>query len=482
VPGIPILATLQAFRSGDATIPLEGGGTLQAILTAAGATTNPQPASLQGTLLLDPQNFVGGSGGVPANDASPPTATVQGFTGPLFKSYAGIAAAWGTLAPRLSQDTTIVGLSSHTDFSDPIVWLPICPGGVTPAIQGAAPALVGNVVLGGTVAKSRAAGANSLLQTNVGGAGALGLLLENTTAGKSSRAWLYKALGAGAFSLTQPMVKSGIKGTTVPAEVDTWANGDTVNLLKPIALNVVQFQNLNYDANATFNNFGHLYQLAVLDPGAAGPGNTGNQAFLSGVRCIECDVQRSIVNQIATQQELTVVATNCAVRSAVDCNALAMFGGAAFPSGQTFFVGSPVLSAFDGDVILGNTGGQVLTEGATFGLVFLDSGVSVLDGILLVKTFAYGSHVIYGSGANTINMQGCSHLGMIGGTFAAAFTAPGLVTGVQLNGTATASSYAAGTWNAGITTTPAHLDAAAGAAGFGGNAISPGGASCSNFQ
>ena len=90
--------------------------------------------------------------------------------------------------------------------------------------------------------------------------------------------------------------------------------------------------------------------------------------------------------------------------------------------------------------------------------------------------------VLYGTGANTINMQGSSHFGNTTANFTGSFTAPGLVTGIQLNGSATGMSNCSGTINVGISTTPAHLDAACGAAGFNKAAYNWAGASVANFQ
>jgi hypothetical protein len=86
----------------------------------------------------------------------------------------------------------------------------------------------------------------------------------------------------------------------------------------------------------------------------------------------------------------------------------------------------------------------------------------------------------------SVQMLSQSHLVIRpGNSFTSLFTASGLVTGIQLNGafnTACSHTNAApDVINCGITTTPAHLDAAAGAAGFGQNAFNLGGASVSAF-
>jgi hypothetical protein len=451
-----------------ALLKTDGTSLLAQVVFGATAGLAPQPAALTGTIIIDPQNVSG-----VASDSNPPTATVATFTGPVFKSWAGLVAQWGTIAPVLNANTTIVFVSSHTDNTDPVVFWPIIGAAATVIIQGAAPTVVtAGVVLAGTTAKNRTAGANSLLITTLGATAAAGQLIENTT--HASRAWAYKALGGNSFSITQPLVKTlGVPGTLAPAEVDTWANGDTVNLLTPIAINLVEFTPTLVDAAL---NKALVFQCTILDPLGVGTGEcvVGESVQLQEVRCqrflcmLASFASQEVVNVDSAGGTQQVGGTNSAPFFIGGCvRATSVFAAASYP-------------AFDGDIILG--GACVFFGGASFGLVFLDAGAKMNGGILIGQNIAYGAHVIYGSGANTINMQGTSHFGLSGSNFTATFTAPGLVTGIQLNGAATGSSITgAGAINQGITTTPAHLDAAAGAAGFGSNAFNFGGASCSNF-
>jgi hypothetical protein len=82
-------------------------------------------------------------------------------------------------------------------------------------------------------------------------------------------------------------------------------------------------------------------------------------------------------------------------------------------------------------------------------------------------------------------MKGASHLTESNGaTFVASFTAPGLVTGIKINGNTTASCHTAADPDVihSATTTPAHLDAACGAGtGLGSDAFIFGGASVSTL-
>ncbi len=134
----------------------------------------------------------------------------------------------------------------------------------------------------------------------------------------------------------------------------------------------------------------------------------------------------------------------------------------------------------DGDFILG---GAAFWSNVQLGFVYLDGNLT-LSGRALFDTGAAGGHVIYGTAGKVMALRDAGH-GLLTGTFTNGWTAPTLVTGVTIDGATTASSiaYAAnvGTIHNGITTSVANLDAAAGAAGFGGSAFNLGGSSVSSL-
>jgi hypothetical protein len=124
----------------------------------------------------------------------------------------------------------------------------------------------------------------------------------------------------------------------------------------------------------------------------------------------------------------------------------------------------------------------------TLGFVYLGSGAAnnlvATAARLNFQTLFAGGHVVYGSPTSNINLHGNSYGQMVTGTYAAGWTAPELVTpGVQMNGVSTASSQnnanPTSVISGNIATTVANLDAAQGAAGFGGIAFKLGGASLS---
>ncbi len=424
----------------------------------------------------------------PANSSAAASDNNSGLTsGAPLLTFKGLISKWGgTTSPTLRQSTNVTFLSSHTDNTDPVILDVLLGNGANFTLQGTTPTTVSTgVVLSGTTAKSRTAGSNSLLITTLGSSGAAGQLVQNTTVGKTSRAWSYKSLGGNSFSMTQPLVLITPPTTagSGPAEVDTWANTDTVNLLHPISINIAKVSASQLDPNGGFNNQLYVYQCTVLDPVSVG---SSLLEIKTNVQFTECAIQRY----------LSLQGGGAYGRGFANC--LILGGGLATTSGTTtnndpFIVAGALVAStfgtnmngvalFDGDVIIGDI--LTLGNGGAFGCCYLDAQVTV-GGNSTVGSSDYNGFVgvVYGSGANTINLQGTSRMANLHGTFVPVLTAPGLITGVKLNGSATGHSVIPGSpdvFNGGIATTPANLDATAGASGFGGTAFNFGGASISN--
>lgn len=437
--------------------------------SAAGASGYNPGWYAAGTIFVDPAAGV---------DSAKGTTNVTAL-----KSYAEALRRWGTNAPYLTVSTSITFLSSHTDNTDPVVWRPYLVAGAIPTIQGTTATVTTATVFTRSAQKSRAAGTNSLLAGSfAAGAPAQGVLVQNTTALKSSRAWIYKTAGGANWNMGQPMAPQTLPVTnaSVPAEVDTWASTDTVNLLGQVKVNVVEFTPEIVDFNGGFTNVGQLYNLVVFDPGGVG---NFDPLYVNNSVCItECAIQRTLILTGANPFE-GLALQNCA-----------LLGGyvATSGTGNTVMNGGFVISAIqlqgtsfqpDGDAILGAAG---FYFGAThfFGIVYLDASQTMQAGSMAFQTSNYGYHVIYGSAGSTFNFAKTSSGIMRTTSFTVGWTAPALVNpGVLLNSASTGNSiaYAAnvGTIHNGIATTVANLDAAAGAAGFGGTAFNPGGASVS---
>src|SRR5271154_385783 len=148
---------------------------------------------------------------------------------PVLSYNGGVAAKWGTFSPVLRQTTTLTWLSSQpVGDADPVVFTPVIVG-VVATIQappGAAQQIFTGT-LGAVTPKNRAT--QQLLNADLGFAAPVGTLIQNTTAGKSSYAYVYANVAGTVFALTQPLNPATLPITevVVPTEIDTWAAGDS---------------------------------------------------------------------------------------------------------------------------------------------------------------------------------------------------------------------------------------------------------------
>lgn len=429
------------------------------------------PAALQGNIFIDPQNLSGNAGtgaGFGSSAAAP------------LSSYQALATLWGTVSPFLNQNTVLIFISPHTDNTDPVVFTPYVAAGVSVSITSTPTTVATGVVLAGTVPKSRVAGSNSLLQTTLSAAVAVAELVVNTT--HPSVAATYKSLGANAFSMTQPFVAAAVPPalqTTVPAEVDTWTNGDTVNVLAPLNVNIVVFAPQIVDWNATRTNAGTLYRVTVFDPQGAGKDTVtlGSDVLIS-----ECFFQRtlSLVGS-PTSNAFTVGAGGGPFGYPTSLNT--QYLGGWFCDGGFRIIGGCFLgfSAFagssttangivDGDCILGST--FIVASGVvTFAFVALDSGAAnnIAVGASATATAgigSFGGRTLYGRAGCNIQVNGKGRLQINGGTAATALTYPvAIATGVLINTAAFAQSHtntSPDVITSAVATTVANIDASTG--------------------
>jgi hypothetical protein len=396
-------------------------------------------------------------------------------------TYAEIAARWGTYSPRLRQSTTITFLSSHTDNTDPVYFKPYLENAATVIITGTL-TQVASVTLGSVTAKTRAT--PQLLQANLGASGAIDQLLINTTRA-SSRAWVYKLVSGTTFSISQPLAvqtpplnyATGIGS----AENNAWANGDTVTLNTLSAVNLADVEPILTDLAPSFTRQLYITSLKVFDPSSNDFLTVNQNVKLFDVLSARGLGVFSAANTFTASGAYNVDLKSNFVKPACG-GPFAFVGGIASGStteGCTF--------VFDGDTIL-NTSPVVTgldnTTPTFFNLAFIESGkvLGPQGGVVAVASeFVTGGPIIWGPGA--VRVSANAHLRYPAGANQA--VAVFIHTGAfQVNGATTACSHtsaAPDVVNCGITVSAANLDAAAGAAGFGGNAFLPGGASISNF-
>jgi hypothetical protein len=427
----------------------------------------------KGQWFVDPQNATGAAGD--KNDCA--TSHSPCLT------YAEIANRWGTLSPRLRQSTAITFLSSHVNGNDPVRLDPYIENGAMITIQGVLGPrqVVATGTLGTVAAKNRATG--QLLQVTLPPGAQPGQLVVNKT--HPGRAWIYKASGA-AWLLSQPTLPETVPPSWNPQEVNSWAAGDQVTLYQPVAVNVTEASPTLADCNnaSACTNDLLLYQLTVLDPGGVGR----DPLVLSGnsihVSIVESSVQRSIqLSGGAADWYPVFVNDDFAGPIAMNLPAgyVYVFGGLVRPTATgTRLVGALLAN----DAIVGTS--TAFGDGM-YGAVFIDSGatLSAIGGVdwwwTLTGT-ADGTTALWGPGA--VDVTGSARFEYPSGATGATTTF--LQTGgLTIDGQSTACAIDApgtGAWTCGITLTPAHLDAARTAGGFGGLAAVQGGASLSNVK
>lgn len=437
------------------------------------------PAFFQGDIFIDPQNTTGKATSTPIPWPQPTP------TGWLVRHYRDIVAAWGTLQPLCDDPTagshngtSLIFLSSHVDQTDPVLWRPISNNGADTNILSQL-AAGPTFTLGAVTPKNTAAGTNSALAAVVAG-GAVGQLLVNET--HPSTSFVVHAQEGGSFILTQPIVPRTLDDGTIPVEVDTWATGNHVHVQPLAAIYLVEFAPIygSFDLPGTANVF-HVAPAGITNIGEIRIDASAGAFML---------IQESWLNG---QFDSTSVAAPF-FASAVHMGNL--YGPVGAPG--TFVLFGGVNQFWAGGFVFGNSvqfinnsgvlDADIVLDAPSFdgssmeiGTAYCNGVVIVVGGTTLVVTALSFGAKFYGSAAANIALLGTGLLRLGSGSYAAAFTAADPIAhGFFMNGLQTANSFSAGTINPGITTTPAHLDAAAGVAGFGGVAWQFGGSSISN--
>jgi len=228
---------------------------------AAGGTSSPIiPASWTvPTWFVDPANV-----STTASDFN----DCQTITTPCVTFQEIESHRWGTFSPRLQQNTTITVLSSQAAGSQDFLYFnPYQENGSAVIVKGNLGAsqqiATGTISATGFVAKVRSTG--TLLQANTG-ATAINQLVVNST--HPSRAWTAISLGAGVFSMSQPIVPITVPGVVLSAtSVDAWASGDSVTVFAPPTIHMLQSKPVISNYNAGVTDLGiFFYQLNITPP------------------------------------------------------------------------------------------------------------------------------------------------------------------------------------------------------------------------
>lgn len=379
-------------------------------------------------------------------------------------TWAQVVARLGTLEPQLAQSTTFSFLSSDTTERPSLRPL-VTSSTATITFLGVPSTLLTTTVTALT-ALNRSTG--TFWTPTFGAAVAAGAYLDDTTA--SAVAWAYSNVAGNQWVATQPIGNNLPFLSATPAEVN-WTNGDSVTVLTlpTVTLGEIRRQETDYNANP----------LVVQRINIGG----GFQShFSGGVLVQESRISHTVVFEGCTSRfqglfnddiEAQVIAAN-------ECPGTVLYinGGGQRTPGSPAILGNNI--QVDGDFLANNfnTAGQ-----GVYGNVGLTSGAiwTFQNGRTTTST-AYGGPFLYTS-SGTLNVAAGGHLVYPAGAGKAAATFLGVTLQiggqtVACNGTGSNFLSGAGTVNASancnISLTGAHLDAALGAAGFGGGAASGG--------
>lgn len=414
---------------------------------------------------IDPTNSTGC-----ASDSNSGTSATCGTSGigPLLTYQELNVHRWGCFGnpvncPRLHQDTTLEFLSSQVDGADSIYLYPAVEEGYSFFLEGAL-----TQTATGTLASvtSKARATNVLLQASIGSAVSAAEFGDNTT--HASYAWTYNQVSGNTWYYSQPFAPITLPFLDVltpPAEVDTWANGDSVKVygLPTIDLHVIRPYLAHFNGSNSNGIFVYHLNLRYNQFQSIKAGNN--------VRFVESSTPAHVVFDPFDLYSYET-SDNSYVGGAFDSNFYTYAGATqqiiiggvcgAYAGSDITDVGTFLL---DGDVIVagGNSQNYVFTT-ADVGYAAVDTGATLWNqangGIM--NGGLYGGSVLYGAGMFRANGRFTYPSGA--GAAAAAFKLAG---GLLLNNQGTgclgvpdaASAY--GTCN--ISITAAHLDSNLGA-------------------
>lgn len=441
------------------------------------AVTTPYVATpnswSEATWFIDPSNRLGTSSDTNAGTSQ----------GKALRTYAELVRRWnGTTTPTLTGPTCAIEfLSGHPDATDPVICTPYCQSCFFLMTASGAP-IIATGVLSGVVANDIAANQalNAVLPV---GTVAGSLIVNPTRANSFARA--FKNLGGNTWQISQPINAAALPFTGPPVQNNAWANGDTVNVFDPATnavgsttvfnINVAVFAPVLLSLNATFNDVPCLANINLGDTNVNGIGFDVAK-FGGGVTYFNVSLTKHGFLNNEDQAIAFTRFTGCDI-------AIGIGGGgsvqtAIFDAGQwrnTVSAEWPVGATLDCGFMLSGfvTAGDNIAVG-NLGTVYVDGNfLRVRSGfayIPVTTAFNSGQAAVYGSGGLDAHNSTIVYTGTAVNSFPCAG-------GLKIRGNGNAYSYLT---TAGLTAihevalTPANLDAAAGAAGFGGYAVWPG--------
>ena len=290
------------------------------------------------------------------------------------------------------------------------------------------------------------------------GAAVAGLVVENVTAGSYA---IIDSMAGAVATMTQPYPGSQLfaqSATQTYTEDDSWAAGNTYQLLSMPMLNLKVWDVYGGDSNAGYSAPVAWMQGCWIPDVSGVPGNSvfaprlvdGNNMTISTSRI---DPQ---FYGVGAGGPFADIAVNLWAPNGVDLVTTDMVGGASNVNASSNGTLFEKLSSVDGDAILHSA---VAIKGGLYnivGLAYADSAITIAHGgVLLIEPDLVSSSAQLW-GAATMNLEGPESAVQngTGGTWASCLT----IGTLTLEGSTTGTEYAAGVWTDGRTINSANLD------------------------
>jgi hypothetical protein len=396
------------------------------------------------------------------------------------KTFAQIAARWGTLEPTFPQNTFVRQLTAQPDTSDP-VRIRVHTSGTATFWYVGVPSVLTTGTLGTVTPKSYgSAGSGHPLEAVLPAGQSAGFLITDTTRG-SSTGFLDRVTTGTTWIVEQPLTAPVLPNTTFGGgrtENNAWATGDAYTIAQLPSVYMLEWQPTFGDFNSSFTSYPQLQDVQVMDP-AASPGFSPMIVKNFSV-WQDVSILRSV--GMVTQNAQSFICQGCDFAGEVSgvtawgatSGLVGLYGGA---------IRSLAVSVVDGadiglDIIIGNgSGGTLNQNGGRWGF----TGTAGIDGVYIDtdgvwQPTGYGVVRCAGSCAAQVYGPGTLDVGGSVSMAVASATSTILMAAWQMNGTTTAcaqSNVTPSVTNCGIALTPANYDAPFGVAGFGGIAKSP---------
>lgn len=438
--------------------------------------TNPYIAApnswAQPTWFIDPSNKSG-----VASDLNPGTSR-----GTPIRTGKELVRRWnGTSRPYLTAPTcTITFMSGSPDATDPITLSPYCVQCFF-EVTADAPAATATGVLSGVVPNNIPA--NQALNAVLPAGTVAGSLIVNATRANSI-ARAFKSLGGGVWQISQPINPPSLPTTGNPVQNNAWANGDSINVFPPATnavgsttvfnINIVEFAPQVVEANATVNN---VPTLANINCGDTDVNGFGFDVIRLGCGCSYVNVSFSrtfSLNPSPLQLLFTTSFVGCDFGNAgVGGNAFqrtSLLAGSWRTSTANWPIGVNIDCGF---MFFGTPTANDAIPVTGIGTVYGDGGQLRVSGTVagqcvMNTTYNGGQPAVYGTcGVDSRTAWIYVNTAVASFPCSGGMTLRGITTAYSLLTTAGATA-----WHQ-LALTPANLDAAAGAAGFGGYAVWP---------